>query len=48
MGIELVLLPPTVAVIEDHVDVNTPIVSVDEGFNQVNLVKQIHVDVKRL
>ena len=45
MGIKVVLVPPTVAVIEHHVDVNASIVSVDEGFNQVDLVKQIHVNV---
>ena len=48
MGVEVVLVPPVVTVVQHHRDVHASVLCVDHGFNEVDLVQQVHVNVERI
>ena len=48
LGVKVVFIPPAVAVVKDHGDVNASVLRIDHGFHEVDLMEQVHVNVQRV
>ncbi len=44
--VKVVFIPPTVAVVEHHGDVDASVLRIDHGFHKVDLMEEVHVNVQ--